>query len=168
MWISLTLKTLQCAPLGNCQKEVKVHLKLLNVQNGSLWTKSQMLPARAGIIWIFWWLFYRQYSKKHKINNFTSNRMYKIITLDYDLELCLMNFSCHFGSPFLTDWTRLSKRATNDTRRNACNTAQLQGSIWPLSSIKSFTFQKHNFCSKSLKHKIMKFDWRQTTITCLR
>ena len=31
----------QCAPLGNGQKEVKVHLKTLNVRNGSLRTESQ-------------------------------------------------------------------------------------------------------------------------------
>ena len=40
----------QCAPLGNSPKEVKVHLKWLNVRNGSLRTESQLLLARAGIV----------------------------------------------------------------------------------------------------------------------
>ena len=44
MRIELTLKTranVQCAPLGNGQKEVKVHLKLLNVPNGSFFSASK-------------------------------------------------------------------------------------------------------------------------------
>ena len=40
----------QCAPLGNGQKEVKVHLKSLNVRNGSFRTESQLLLARAGTV----------------------------------------------------------------------------------------------------------------------
>jgi len=40
----------QCVPLGNCQKEVKVHLKSLNIRDGSLKTESQLLLARAGIV----------------------------------------------------------------------------------------------------------------------
>ena len=48
----LTLKTLQMrsVPLGKGQKEVKVHLKSLNVRNGSFRTESQLLLARAGIV----------------------------------------------------------------------------------------------------------------------
>ena len=38
----------QCAPLGNGQKEVKV-LKVAERSNGSLRTESQLLLARAGI-----------------------------------------------------------------------------------------------------------------------
>ena len=40
----------QCVPLGNCQKEIKVHLKSLNVRDGSLKTEFQLLLARAGIV----------------------------------------------------------------------------------------------------------------------
>ena len=40
----------QCARLGNGQKEVKVHLKSLNVRNGSFRTESQLLLARAGMV----------------------------------------------------------------------------------------------------------------------
>ncbi|CAH3018743.1 unnamed protein product [Porites evermanni] len=39
----------QCVPLGDCQKEVKAHIKSLNVRDRSIKTESQLLLARAGI-----------------------------------------------------------------------------------------------------------------------
>ena len=40
----------QCASLGNGQKEVKAHLKSLTARNGSFRTESQLLLARVGIV----------------------------------------------------------------------------------------------------------------------
>ena len=40
----------QCVPLGDCQKEVKAHIKSLNVRDRSIKTESQLLLARAGIV----------------------------------------------------------------------------------------------------------------------
>ena len=97
MRIELTLKTranVQCAPLGNDQKEVKVHLKSLNVGK-RIFSNRVATAASKG-----------RYSMNiliHKITNFTSNRTYKIITRDYYLELRLMDFSRHYESQFLTD-----------------------------------------------------------------
>ena len=47
---SQNLTNVQCVLLGNCEKEVKVHLKSLKVRDASLNSESQLLLARAGIV----------------------------------------------------------------------------------------------------------------------
>ena len=42
----------QCVLLSDCQGDVSVHLKALNVWDASLKTQAQLLLARAGIIGI--------------------------------------------------------------------------------------------------------------------
>ena len=39
---------LQCVPLENCQKDVRVHLRALEVRDAVLQTEAQLLLARAG------------------------------------------------------------------------------------------------------------------------
>ena len=39
---------LPCVPLESCQKDVKVHLKALDVRDATLQTEAQLLLARAG------------------------------------------------------------------------------------------------------------------------
>ena len=84
----------QCAPLGNCQKEVKVHLKLLIVFERILTSRvaNATSKGRYSMNLLMVILSGPYCSKKHKVTNFTSNRMYKIISRDYYLELRLTNF----------------------------------------------------------------------------
>ena len=38
----------QCVPLSSCGKDIKVHLKALDVRDATLQTEAQLLLARAG------------------------------------------------------------------------------------------------------------------------
>ena len=94
---------MQCAPLGNGQKEVKVHLKSLHVRNGSFTNRVATAASKDRYSMNILMVVLSVCSKKHKITNFTLNRMYKIITRDYYLELRLTDFPRHYESQFLTD-----------------------------------------------------------------